>query len=122
MAIGVIIGGAFSAIVTAFTNKIIMPLVNLALAQGGAENGLEASFTFLKKVYESDEDYKDRLRAAKYTELRRLLKYYSDDPKGNQERLFGYIYSWIKDTKENRNLIVEDYKKYLKDGDKIWEK
>ena len=54
MAIGVIIGSAFSAIVTAFTNKIIMPLVNLALAQGGAEDGLEASFTFLKKVYESD--------------------------------------------------------------------
>ena len=54
MAIGVIIGSAFSAIVTAFTNKIIMPLVNLALAQGGAEEGLEASFTFLKKVYESD--------------------------------------------------------------------
>lgn len=29
MAVGVIIGGAFSAIVTALTNKIIMPLINL---------------------------------------------------------------------------------------------
>ena len=53
MAIGIIIGGAFSAIVTAFTNHVIMPLVNLALAQG-SEDGLESAFTFLKKVYESD--------------------------------------------------------------------
>lgn len=29
MAVGVIIGGAFSAIVTALTNKILMPLINL---------------------------------------------------------------------------------------------
>ena len=37
MAIGVIIGGAFSAIVTALTNKIIMPLINLIIntATGG---------------------------------------------------------------------------------------
>ncbi|MBQ8468888.1 MAG: large conductance mechanosensitive channel protein MscL [Clostridia bacterium] len=48
MAVGVIIGGAFSAIVTAFTNGIIMPLVNLALS--GAGNGLEGALTFLKKV------------------------------------------------------------------------
>ena len=49
MAVGVIIGGAFSAIVTAFTNGIIMPLVNLALSSAGG--GLESAFTFLKKVY-----------------------------------------------------------------------
>ena len=49
MAVGVIIGGAFSAIVTAFTNGIIMPLVNLALS--GSEGGLDSAFTFLKKVY-----------------------------------------------------------------------
>ena len=49
MAIGVIIGGAFSAIVTAFTNGIIMPLVNLALS--GSEGGLDSAYTFLKKVY-----------------------------------------------------------------------
>lgn len=31
LAVGVIIGGAFSAIVTALTNKIIMPLINLII-------------------------------------------------------------------------------------------
>ena len=50
MAIGVIVGSAFSAIVTSFTNKIIMPLVNLLLSLGG-ENGLESAYTFLKRGY-----------------------------------------------------------------------
>jgi len=49
MAVGVIVGGAFNAIVTAFTNKIIMPLINLLLSIGG-ENGLEKAYTFLKIV------------------------------------------------------------------------
>lgn len=53
MAVGVIIGGAFSAIVTALTNKILMPLINLLLSIGG-ENGLEKAYTFLRKVYASD--------------------------------------------------------------------
>ncbi len=49
MAVGVIIGGAFSAIVTALTNKIIKPLVDwiVWLATGGKEPGL---YTFLHKV------------------------------------------------------------------------
>lgn len=51
MAVGVIIGSAFSTIVTALTNKIIMPLINLLLSIGG-ENGLEKAYTFLKKVYD----------------------------------------------------------------------
>ena len=53
LAVGVIIGGAFSAIVTALTNKIIMPLINWALSAGG--NGLESAYTFLKKVYTDGE-------------------------------------------------------------------
>ena len=53
MAIGVIVGNAFSAIVKAFTDKIIMPLINLLLSLGG-ENGLESAFTFLKKSYLED--------------------------------------------------------------------
>ncbi len=53
MAVGVIIGTAFGAIVTALTNKIIMPLINLLLSAGGAD-GLETAYTFLKKVYASD--------------------------------------------------------------------
>lgn len=54
MAIGVIIGSAFSAIVTSFTNKVIMPLVNYVLSLGG-ENGLESAYTFLKWVPSADD-------------------------------------------------------------------
>jgi large conductance mechanosensitive channel len=53
MAIGVIVGNAFSAIVKAFTDKIIMPLINALLSLGG-ENGLESAYTFLKKAYDAD--------------------------------------------------------------------
>lgn len=53
LAVGVIIGGAFSAIVTALTNKIIMPLINLLLS-GGGENGLESARTMLKAAYDSE--------------------------------------------------------------------
>ena len=47
MAVGVIIGGAFSAIVTALTNHVLMPVINwfLLLITGG--NGLEEIVTFL---------------------------------------------------------------------------
>lgn len=48
MAVGVIIGGAFNAIVTAFTNQIIMPLINALLAViFGGKNGLESAVTIL---------------------------------------------------------------------------
>lgn len=53
MAVGVIVGSAFSAIVTSLTNKIIMPLINALLSIGGT-NGLEQAYTFLRKVYEAD--------------------------------------------------------------------
>ena len=50
MAIGVIVGSAFSAIVKSFTDKVIMPLINLILSLGG-DNGLESAYTFLKRGY-----------------------------------------------------------------------
>ena len=53
MAVGVIIGSAFSAIVTALTNKIFMPFINWLLSLGGAD-GLSSAFTFLKKAYLED--------------------------------------------------------------------
>ena len=56
MAIGFIMGAAFSAIVTAFTNGIIMPLVNLALAAIVGGDDLSSTFTFLKKAYTVDAD------------------------------------------------------------------
>ena len=49
LAVGVIIGGAFSAIITALTNGILMPLINALLA--GKGNGLESAYTFLKRGY-----------------------------------------------------------------------
>lgn len=51
MAIGVIVGGAFSKIVTALTNKIIMPFINYLLSLGGT--GLSSAYTFLKKAYDA---------------------------------------------------------------------
>ena len=48
LAVAVVVGGAFTAIVTALTNKIIMPVINYILSAG---NGLESAYTFLKKVY-----------------------------------------------------------------------
>ena len=53
MAVGVIVGNAFSAIVKAFTDKVIMPLINALLSLGG-ENGLESAYTFLKTAYATD--------------------------------------------------------------------
>ncbi len=50
MAIGVVVGSAFSAIVTAFTNKVVMPFINLILSLGG-DNGLDSAYTYLKRVY-----------------------------------------------------------------------
>lgn len=55
MAVGVIVGGAFSTIVTALTNKIIMPFINWILSAGGdGENGLEKAYTFLRTAYDAD--------------------------------------------------------------------
>lgn len=52
MAIGVIVASAFTAIVTALTNGIIMPFINWLLALGGA--GLDSAYTFLKVAYQTD--------------------------------------------------------------------
>ena len=55
LAVAVIIGSAFSAIVTALTNNIIMPLVNYVLSLIGGKEGLEGAFTFLSKGYTDGE-------------------------------------------------------------------
>lgn len=52
MAVGVIVGNAFSAIVKSFTDKIIMPLINyILLLISGGKDGLSSVYTFLHKVY-----------------------------------------------------------------------
>ena len=50
MAVGVIIGGAFTAIVTALTNSILKPIINWILALCIGSEGLEGALTFLKRV------------------------------------------------------------------------
>lgn len=54
LAVGVIIGNAFSAIVKALTDKIIMPFINWLLSLGGADEGLASAYTFLKKAFNTD--------------------------------------------------------------------
>ena len=55
MAVGVIVGGAFTAIVTALTNNILKPIINwiIALCVGG--NGSISAYTILKAGYQVDE-------------------------------------------------------------------
>ncbi len=53
MAVGVIVGGAFTAIVTALSNGILKPLINwvIWLCHGKQEGSLESVYTFLHTVY-----------------------------------------------------------------------
>lgn len=51
MAVGVIVGGAFTAIVTALTSQILQPLVNWLIASIVGGNGLEAAVTILQPAY-----------------------------------------------------------------------
>lgn len=57
LAVGVIIGGAFSAIVTSLTNKIIMPLINLIInaATGGKGIDLVTILNGTERFLESGE-------------------------------------------------------------------
>ena len=56
MAVGVIIGGAFSAIVSALTNHILMPIVNWILLKITKGEGLDEVYTYLNKVETIDEE------------------------------------------------------------------
>ncbi len=58
LAVGVIVGGAFTGIVNGLSNFILKPLINwlLALVLGG--DGLTGAVTFLKKAYAVDADGK----------------------------------------------------------------
>lgn len=51
LAVGVIIGGAFSAIVTALTSQIFTPLINWALSAAGGKGALENARTILGETY-----------------------------------------------------------------------
>ncbi len=56
MAVGVIIGGAFTAIVTALTNNIFMPIINWILFAVTGGKGFENIYTFLQTTYQVGED------------------------------------------------------------------
>jgi len=51
MAVGVIVGGAFTAIVNALSNHILKPIINWLLALIFGANSLNDIYTFLKPVY-----------------------------------------------------------------------
>ena len=51
MAVGVIVGSSFTAIVNALSNNILKPFINYLLAIAFGEGALSDAFTFLKKEY-----------------------------------------------------------------------
>ena len=54
MAVGVIVGGAFTAIVNGLTNNILKPLINWILARVLGDNGLESAVTVLSPAWLKD--------------------------------------------------------------------
>ncbi len=54
MAVGVIVGGAFTAIVNGLTNNILKPIINWIIALLVGDHGLENAVTFLSKAYTTD--------------------------------------------------------------------
>ena len=50
MAVGVIVGGAFTAIITALSENILKPLINWVLAAIFKQDSLTGIYTYLKKV------------------------------------------------------------------------
>jgi len=53
LAVGIIIGGAFTAIVTALTGHILTPLINWLLASIIGDKGLESARTLLSAQYQT---------------------------------------------------------------------
>ncbi len=55
MAVGVIVGGAFTAIVNSLSNNILKPIINWVLAKLLGSNSLDGIYTYLQKVNQVDE-------------------------------------------------------------------
>lgn len=55
LAVGVIIGGAFTAIVNSLSDLILRPIVNGLLVWIFGKNSLSGIYTFLVKAYQTDE-------------------------------------------------------------------
>ena len=56
MSVGVIVGGAFTAIINALSNNILKPVINWLLALILGKDSLSEVFTFLTKVYKVDDN------------------------------------------------------------------
>ena len=56
MAVGVIVGGAFTAIINALSNNILKPVINWLLATILGKNSLSEIYTFLTTAYKVDEN------------------------------------------------------------------
>lgn len=56
MAVGVIVGSSFTAIVNALSNNILKPVINYLLALIFGANSLSEVFTFLTKAYKLDDN------------------------------------------------------------------
>ena len=56
MAVGVIVGGAFTGIVNGLSNYILKPLINALLALVLGSNGLDGAITMLSPVYNTPGD------------------------------------------------------------------
>lgn len=54
LAVGIIIGGAFTAIVTALTDGILKPLINFLISAISGGNDATSIYTFLKEVKDAD--------------------------------------------------------------------
>ena len=54
LAVGVIIGSAFTAIVTALSNNILRPVINWFIALICGEDSLSNIYTFLKRVVDEN--------------------------------------------------------------------
>lgn len=54
MAVGVIVGGAFTAIVNALSNNVLKPIINLLLKLVMGANSLSEVYTFLSVAYKAD--------------------------------------------------------------------
>ena len=59
MAVGVIVGSAFTAIITALSNGILKPFINCLLALILGKDSLSDVYTFLQKSYKVDETGKE---------------------------------------------------------------
>ena len=55
MAVGVIVGGSFTAIVTAMSGSILQPVVNFTLSEWFGNAHLDGLYTMLKPAYTADE-------------------------------------------------------------------